>query len=155
MKKYAGNHSGPHSRARGFVIATDAFFSLIILFAIITVAFDALKLNGRELADRESLSTFAEYAGRSLEQSGILARAVILDSTTEIRAFLNGWPASRCGTIAVYSSPSAAEAALLVTRPGCTFVSGVSESVQRGFIVPVPPDANFYVATVTVWVNQE
>jgi hypothetical protein len=33
-------------------------------------------------------------------------------------------------------------------------VLGESVSSMRGFIVADPPDANLYVATITMWVNR-
>lgn len=137
--------------ARGFVIAIDALVALAVLFVIVTLAFETITPKGTNLEQELVLQRFAEHAALSLEQSPQLRRAVILNNTTDVRAYINSWPTAFCGSVSVFSSPSSTTASFVVTKSGCTTQSPQIERVRRGFIVPSPPDANLYIMEVSAW----
>ena len=137
--------------SRGFVIAIDALVALAVLFVIVTLAFDAITPKGTSVEQGIILQDFAEHAAWALEQSPHLRRAVILNNTTDVRTFINGWPTAICGSVSVFSSPSTTTASFVVTKSGCTVQSPQTERVRHGFIVPSPPDANLYVMEVSAW----
>ncbi|MEK6902653.1 MAG: hypothetical protein AABX02_03655 [archaeon] len=141
-------------KTRGFVIAIDALLSLIILFSMIGLAFSAFDHSGGEWNERFRLSSFAHHAGVTLESSSYLSRAVTLDSTTGVQSFLDSFPQNMCGSVAVYPSPDTNTADFIVSKNGCSSITGESEVVSQGFMVASPPDVNLYVARITVWVNQ-
>ena len=136
---------------RGFVIAIDALLALTVLFVIISLAFDAASSRGTSIQQGVILQTFAEKAVLTLEQSRLLSRAVILNNTSEIRTFINGWPTSVCGSVSVFSSPDVNTASFVVAKSGCDVQSPQIERVRHSFIVASPPDANLYVVEVTIW----
>lgn len=139
---------------KGFVISIDALLGLLILFIIITLAFDSMVPQGGNFSQRQRLREFAFFAGVALEESNLLSKAVIANNTTSIRSFLDAWPSSICGTVSIFPSPDSNSAVLIVSKSNCTTSLGAQESAQMGFIVPSPPDANMYAATITTWVNQ-
>ncbi len=139
---------------KGFVIAIDALLSLVVLFVILSLAFETVQLNGGEWEIRRSLSVTAHFAASTLEQSSLLSRAVLTDNTTGIRTFLNGFPTSLCGSVSAFPSPDSNEAVFSVSKSGCSTSIGEQETVTRGFMVQSPPDVNLYVAKVTLWVNE-
>lgn len=138
---------------RGFVIAVDALFALVIVFALIGLAFDSFSRDASAVAQHQQLVRFAESAGGSLEQSGIVGRAVIGNTTNELRAFLNAWPVSRCGSVSIYANPDTNTPTLVLARPGCGVIDGDVAYAHRGVMVANPPDANLYVVEIGVWVN--
>lgn len=143
-----------NTRSRGFVIAVDALLALVILFSIIALAFSAYDRTGTEWSERYQLSAFAHHAGQTMESSHFLSRAIILDSSAEVQSFLDAFPGNLCGSVAVYASPDTNVAEFVVSKNGCSSVTGESEYVSRGFMVASPPDVNLYVARIGVWVNQ-
>ncbi|MBM3282148.1 MAG: hypothetical protein FJY86_02295 [Candidatus Diapherotrites archaeon] len=136
---------------RGFVIAVDALVSLAVLFVIITLAFDAASSADTSLRQENALRVFAEHAALTLEQSQLLARSVILNNTTSIRTYINGWPLSICGSVTVFPSPDVNTPTFIVTKSGCTLNSAQTEIVRHSFMVPSPPDVNMYVMEVSTW----
>ena len=138
---------------KGFVFSFDALLALFILFMMITIAFDGLSHQGAEIAQRQRLRAFAHYASVALEESGELSKAVLSNNTSSIRTFLDSWPTGICGTVSVYPSPDTNNATFIVGKGNCTSSLGTQEVVRTGFIVPSPPDANVYVATIATWVN--
>ncbi len=139
---------------KGFVIAIDALLSLVILFSLLGLAFEVSQQNGSEIIARNDLGRFAFHSGLAMEQSGMLSRAVIANNTNEVRTFLNAWPATLCGSVSMYNSPDSNTPVFVVSKSGCTLVLGEAETVQRGVMVPSPPDANLYVAKISAWVNR-
>ncbi len=136
---------------RGFVIAIDALLALTVLFVIISLAFDASTSKGSDVRQELILRLFAENAALTFEQSPALSRAVILNNTTEVRSYINGWPTSICGSVAVFPSPDQNLPAFIVTKSGCTTFAPQVERVRHSFIVVSPPDANMYVVEVATW----
>lgn len=141
----------PPSSMRGFVIATDGLIALAILFALLGLAFNAASHQGEDLEQRSELRSFLEHATKTLEQAQLAQRAAILNSTTEIRSFVNAWPTSVCGKVELFPSVDTNTPLLFVTKSGCTTPNAGIELVRRGFIVPSPPDANLYVMEVSAW----
>ena len=142
------------TRQKGFVITVDALLSLAILFAIFTLGFQSVNYEASETAQRQSMAFFAQYAGETLETSRIFSRAVITNNTTDVRTFLNAWPSSICGSIAAYANPDTNQETWIVSKSGCASVTGEQETIERGIMVPSPPDANLFVAKISVWVNR-
>jgi hypothetical protein len=143
-----------NTSSRGFVIAIDALLALLILFSILSLSFDALQRDGRELGMEQQMSLLAYRTGMVLEQSGMASKAVITNSTTSIREFLNGFPSSICASVTVYPTPDTNEAAFIVAKSGCSTLAGEQETYRQGFMVASPPDANMYVSMIQVWVNR-
>ncbi len=141
-------------RPRGFVIAIDALLALVVLFSIIALAFSAYDRTGTEWVERYHLSSFAHHMGFTLESSQQLSRAIILDSSSGIQSFLDALPGNVCSSISVYASPDTNVAEFVVSKSGCSSVTGESEFITRGFMVASPPDVNLYRARIGVWVNQ-
>ncbi len=139
---------------RGFVIAIDSLLSLLVLFTILSLAFDSLHRDGSEWQTQQRLSIIAEKVGETLEQSRIFSRAVISNNTSDIRTFLNSLPANLCASVSAYASPSSSTRVFTVSKSGCTSAIGQQEVANRGIVVASPPDANVYVAKISVWVNQ-
>ncbi len=139
------------SMHRGFVIAIDALLALTVLFVIVTLAFNASTNKGTNIRQEMVLQNFAENAALTLEQSRILSRAVILNNTTDVRTFINGWPTSICGSVSAFPSPDVNTPLFIVTKSGCSIQSPQTERVRHTFIVASPPDANMYVMEVTTW----
>lgn len=140
---------------KGFVISVDALLSAVVLFALLTLAFDAMKQDGAEWQVTRSLEILAHQSGEALEISGALNRAVVLNNTAGVRAFLDGLPYNSCASVVVRTSPDANTSLFSVSKSGCNSLLGESVSVSRGFIVSSPPDANLYVATISTWLNRE
>ncbi|MFH0970142.1 MAG: hypothetical protein V1776_01640 [Candidatus Diapherotrites archaeon] len=139
---------------KGFVIAVDALLALVILFTLLTISLESSRQNGIDWAQREQLQVLAYHAGESLELSNTLSHAVLSDSTTNVRSFLDGLPYHLCGSVTVYDNPSFSTSVFSVSKSGCATTLGAAETVQRGFIVASPPDANLYVASISMWVNE-
>ncbi len=136
---------------RGFVIAVDALVSLAVLFVIISLAFDAASGPETSLRQENLLRVYGEHAAFTLEQSQLLMRGVILNNTTNIRAYLSGWPSSICGSVSVFPSPDVNTPTFIVTKSGCTLNSPQTEVVRHSFMVPSPPDVNMYIMEVSTW----
>ncbi|MDP2665971.1 MAG: hypothetical protein Q8P05_00505 [Candidatus Diapherotrites archaeon] len=135
----------------GFVIATDALLALAILFALVGLAFETINTPGTGLENQTVLRELVTRAAFALEQGQLLQEGVILDNTTPIRSVIDAWPATLCGSVQVFSSPDSNIAAFIVTKTGCVLQTAGVERVRHGFIVPTPPDANFWVVEVTAW----
>lgn len=140
---------------KGFVISVDALLAVVVLFTLLTLSFDALKQDGSDWQVTHLLQRTAHHAGETLEVSGILSRAVGLNDTTSIRAFLDGLPHNICASVSVKNNPDANQPLFNVSKSGCSSLLGESVHVSRGFVYASPPDANLYVATLTTWVNRE
>lgn len=136
---------------RGFVIAVDALVSLAVLFVIISLAFDAASNPEISLRQENALRVYAEHAALALEQSQLLMRGVILNNTTNVRTYINGWPSSICGSISVFPAPDVNTPTFIVTKSGCTLNSSQTEVARHSFMVPSPPDVNMYVMEVSAW----
>lgn len=140
---------------KGFVISVDALLAVVVLFTLLTLSFDALKQDGSDWQVTHSLQRTAHYAGESLEVSGALSAAVGLNDTTRLRAFLDGLPNNTCASVSVKNNPDANQSLFTVSKSGCSSVLGESIRVSRGFMYVSPPDANLYVATLSMWLNRE
>lgn len=139
---------------RGFIVSVDALLAAVILFSLLTISFDTLKQDGTNWQISRSLGMLAYKSGESLEMSGALHRAVIINNTNGVRSFLDGLPFNVCASVSVKNDPDSNVSIFSVSKSGCTSLLGESISVQRGFIVANPPDANLYVATITTWINR-
>ena len=142
------------NNARGFVIAIDSLLSLLILFTVLSLAFDTLHRDGSDWQTQRRLSILAEKMGEVLEESHIFSNAVIGNDTSDVRTFLNALPTTLCASVSAYATPTSTSRVFTVSKSGCTSAIGQQESVNRGIMVASPPDANLYVANITVWVNQ-
>jgi hypothetical protein len=140
---------------KGFVISVDALLSAVILFSLLTLAFDTLKQDGTDWQITRTLEILAHQSGEALEVSGTLSSAVILNNTNGVRTFLDGLPYNTCASITVRSSPDSNVNLFTVSKSGCTALLGESVSVSRGFMVASPPDANLYIANISTWLNRE
>ena len=95
MKKNVGqNFIKSGTEPRGFVISIDALLGLLILFIIITLAFDSMVQQGGNFSQRQRLREFAFFAGVALEESNLLSKTVIANNSTSIRSFFDSWPSS-------------------------------------------------------------
>lgn len=137
---------------RGFVISVDALLALFVLFMMIGIAFEGLSSTGT--GERTQLGAQAYYAALAFEQSHSVSRAVISNNTTEIRTFLDSWPANLCGSVSVFPAVDNNQPLMIVTKSSCASATGIEESVRTGIMVPSPPDVNVYPIVVSVWVNQ-
>ena len=140
---------------KGFIISVDALLAAVILFSLLTLAFDTLQQDGADWQTQRNLSMLAYKSGETLEISGALSTAVITNNTTQVRTFLDGLPFNICASVSVKSDPDATQKVFLVSKSGCGSIVGELVSASRGFVVASPPDANLYVATVSAWVNRE
>lgn len=140
---------------KGFVIAVDALLAAVVLFSLLTLAFDTMKQDGTEWQVTRTLEMLAHHTGDALEVSGTLSRAVALNNTNKVREFLDGLPYNSCASVTVRPSPDSNQTIFTVSKSGCSSLLGESVRVTRGFIVASPPDANMYVATVSTWLNRE
>ncbi len=140
---------------KGFVISVDALLAAVVLFSLLTLAFDTMKQDGTEWQITRTLELLSYHTGDALETSGVLSRAVTLNNTSEVREFLDALPYNNCASITVRASPDTNVSIFTVSKSGCSSLLGESVSVSRGFIVASPPDANLYVATISTWLNRE
>ncbi len=139
---------------RGFVITVDAVLAAVILFTLLTISFDTLKRDGVDIQVQRELGVLSYKIGEALETSGALSNAALSNNTSQIRSFLDGLPFNMCASVSVKSEPHSTQTVFLVSKSGCSSIIGQSMSTSRGFVVPSPPDANLYVATISTWVNQ-
>ncbi|QQR92137.1 MAG: hypothetical protein IPJ89_03160 [Candidatus Iainarchaeum archaeon] len=141
-------------KQKGFVISVDALLALFVLFMMIGIAFETISQQGIDFGQRTRLREQAFYAGIALEQSRLIPKAVIGNNTTEIRSFLDSWPANVCASVSVYPDFDTNAPTLVVSKSSCTSATGIQERASNGVIVSSPPDANLYKVIVTTWVNQ-
>lgn len=141
-------------KQNGFVISVDALLALFVLFMMIGIAFEGLSTESSRGGQHTQLEAQAYYTALTLEQSRIIPRAVISNNSTEIRNFLDSWPANLCGSVVVFPSPDNNLPLMVVTKTSCTSVTGIEESARTGVMVPSPPDVNVYPVVVSTWVNQ-
>jgi hypothetical protein len=138
-------------QSKGFVITTDAFIALTLLFILAVVSFFFISNTSIESWNNVDLVLASRDESALLEKSLALENAVLRDSTEPITELINASPQAICLEVSVFSQSDLNTPVMYALKASCT--KSFSEVVvsQRSFVVNNGSSVNFFVARIGAW----
>ena len=136
---------------RGVLSSMDALMAFALAFVLLGSAFFyAGSLSGSQ-ADRINLYAFSAAYLKTMDQSGVLGKAIQTQNASLLSTELNKSPYKYCLALSLYPETDSNASTLSTTKSGCEGFPDDKVVSYRGVAVTGNGDANFFVAGLEAW----
>jgi len=138
-------------KSKGFVITTDAFIALTLLFLFTIVSLFFVSNVSMNAWNSVDLSLASRDEAAVLEKSLSFESAVLWGSAEPIVSIINASPEAYCFEVALYSESDLNTPVLFALKSGCVKSFSEISVSQRSVVVNSGNDLSFFVARVGAW----